>query len=233
MALIKTGGGLSAISGSIAGNTFARNRSGYYMRNRTKPVNPRTGFQTGARTTLAMLSELWHESPMTAAIRTAWDTYSEAIAWKNRLGETIHLTGFTHFLRSNASRLRAGLTIVTAAPTVLELPEQDNSVVISASVAANKLSVIFNNTLPWAGVVGGAMSIQMGRPLSPTRNFCNGPWRYSGKILGAVVPPTSPQLLDPAFTLVAGQKVWCSACIIRLDGRVSTRWVPAPFVITA
>ncbi|GAH50296.1 unnamed protein product, partial [marine sediment metagenome] len=46
MALVKLGGGIVQISGSIAGNTFARNRFGNYMRSRTKPVNPNSTRQT-------------------------------------------------------------------------------------------------------------------------------------------------------------------------------------------
>ncbi|GAI58374.1 unnamed protein product, partial [marine sediment metagenome] len=39
MALVKYGGGITQMSGSIAGNTFARNRYGNYVRSRTKPIN--------------------------------------------------------------------------------------------------------------------------------------------------------------------------------------------------
>ncbi|GAI01350.1 unnamed protein product, partial [marine sediment metagenome] len=45
MALIKYGGGIVQISGSIAGTVFARNKMGNYARPRTKPVNPRTARQ--------------------------------------------------------------------------------------------------------------------------------------------------------------------------------------------
>ena len=59
MALIKYGGGIVDMSGSIAGNTHARNRFGNYMRARTKPVNPNSDRQVAIRAIVSYLAEFW------------------------------------------------------------------------------------------------------------------------------------------------------------------------------
>jgi len=234
MALIRFGGGVVQMSGSIAGDTYARNRFGNYSRSRTKPVNPNSPRQAGARIMVMMLAEQWRESPMTPATREAWETYANAVAWQNRLGEVIHLSGFNHFVRSNAALIAAGGTMVTAAPTVLGLPPGDELFACAASAATQKISVVFDDAKDWAKETGAFLSIQMGQPQSPSRNFFGGPWRFSAAIAGVdSTGVSSPQDIDPAFVLVEGQKVWCRARIIRKDGRASTLFSADPFAVGA
>jgi hypothetical protein len=220
MGLVRFGGGVVQISGSIAGNTHARNRFGNYVRPRTKPVNPNSDYQAAVRTSLSWLTEYWN-STMTAAQRTAWATFAASIAMKNRLGETIYLTGFNHFLRANIERKRLVLGIVANGPTVLSLPEKDPTFAVSGSEATQKLSVTFSAAYAWANEDGGHLVVYMGVPQLATRNFFNGPWRYTGDVDGAAEPPESPAEMDPAFTLTEGQKVWCYARVSRADARLS------------
>jgi len=234
MALVKYGGGIVQMSGSMAGNTFARMRFGNYVRARTKPVNPRSSRQMGARILIMMLAEQWRDTPMTDAKRLAWETYAQSVSWLNKLGESVTLTGFNHFIRSNAALLNAGGTLITDGPTDLGLPEADPSFVVTASEAAAKLSIAFDDTFEWLDEDNAYLSVEMGIPQNPTRNFFNGPWRFADAIEGdSVTPPTTPALIDPAWTLIEGQKVWCRASIIRSDGRMSTRFACVPFVVTA
>jgi hypothetical protein len=220
MALCKYGGGVVGLSGSIAGNTFARNRSGSYVRARTKPVNSNTQHQQSIRNALSTLTNVWN-TVVTSVQRGAWNTYATAIAMKNRLGETVYHTGFNHYVRSNTEWINRGKTRTDAGPTVLLLPAKDPLFAVSASVATQKVSVVFNPALSWAIAVGGAMMIYMGEPRSATRNFFNGPWKYMSMILGAVSPPTSPAVLDPPYTLTLGQLITCYARIREVDGRIS------------
>lgn len=221
MALAKMGGGIIQLSGSIAGNVFARNRYGNYVRPRTKPVNPQSSFQEAVRNAMSYLVEYWH-STLTAAQRTAWETFAQAIAMQNKLGETIYLTGFNHFVRANIELVRQAMTLVADGPTVLALPETDPTFAIAASEASGEISVTFDNALPWANEAEGHMFVYQGRPQIATRNFFNGPWRFMDSIEGDdVTPPTSPAAQTAPFTLVAGQKVWCYARIVRADGRIT------------
>jgi len=234
MALIKYGGGIVGMSGSVAGNTHARNRFGNYVRARTKPVNPKSARQMAARILIMMLAEQWREDPMTAAKRIAWETYAESVNWNNKLGETVKLTGYNMFIRSNAAIITAGGTMVTDGPTDLGLPPGDELFAVTGSESTQKLSVVFDDTKDWALETGAFLSIEMGIPQNPTRNFFGGPWRFAEAIAGVdTTGVSSPQDIDPPWTLTEGQKIWCRARIIRLDGRSSTQFGADPFAVGA
>jgi len=225
MALVKYGGGIIQASGSIAGTTHARNRFGNYIRPRTKPVNPRSDRQVEARVRMQLLAEYWHSAAMDDTERGAWNAYASAVAMKNRLGESIFLTGFNHFIRSNASRFAAGGSIVEPGPAVQSLPEADITLAVSGDAGTQLLSVAFDNTKGWANETGGFLMLEMGTPQLATRNYFGGPYRIAGVVAGVTgAPPASPATIAAPFTLVNGQKVWARASIIRTDGRVSNKF---------
>jgi len=221
MALIKFGGGITAMSGSIAGNTFAHNRSGYYSRSRTKPVNPNSAGQQAIRTALSQLTTIW-ATVLTAGQRTAWATYAASVAMKNRLGETIYLTGFNHFLRSNIDFLNNYDQYAAAGPTTLSLPAKDTQFAVAGSVATQLISITFDATAAWCSEALATFNVYQGQPRKATENFFAGPWKKAGAIIGnAGAPPASPQTLSAPYTLVLGQLVSCYARIRRADGRLS------------
>lgn len=222
MVLIQGGPfGSGNASGSLGSSTFSHNRFGQYIRQRTKPVNPQSVRQTAMRASLAALTAYWSQT-LTAANRGAWDAYAAAVSWKNRLGETIKLTGFNHFIRSNAQLLAIGETPISAGPTTLELPEQDPSFAIAASEATQLLAITFDDTEEWCDEDGGYLLIYGGTPQTPQRNFFAGPWRYAGNVAGdSVAPPTTGETVATPFVLTEAQKVWCYARILRADGRLS------------
>ena len=236
-ALIRYGGGIVQMSGSIAGNTFARNRFGNYARARTKPVNPRSPRQMGARTAVMMLAEQWRESPMTDVIRTAWQTYANSVDWLNKLGETVTLTGFNMFMRANTLLLRAGKAIVTAAPVDLGRPGGDPTMVISAlSAAAQTFTLTFDDGFDWCSEDDAYLIVDAGSPQNRTRNFFNGPWRFNNEIIGSNgVPIVSPIVAKSivAWTAIEGQKIWFRFSIIRADGRVSTKFADQAIIVAA
>ena len=211
MATVKFGGGIVQISGSIAGTVHARNRFGNYIRPRTKPVNPNSAQQVLVRSSLSYLTEYWHET-LSDADRIGWNTYAAAVPMKNRLGETVYLTGFNMFLRSNIVRKQLEQSLCPDCPTVLSLPDKDPSLAVSASVATQKLTITWDDTMEWGDIAASVLGIWMGVPQIKTRNFFNGPWRKNGAIAGNGESPTEQ---DAIFTLVLGQKVW-------VYGRIST-----------
>ena len=148
MALVKYGGGIIQMSGSLAGNTFARNAYGNYVRAKTKPVNPNTPGQVLARSAVTFLVDRW-AAVLTAAQRTAWQTYADAVNMKNKLGETIQLSGFNHYIRSNAILQQQGKTLVDAGPTTLSLPEKDTTFAGAASEATQLITVTFDDTFDY------------------------------------------------------------------------------------
>lgn len=224
MALVKFGGGIIQMTGSIAGNTFARNRYGNYVRARTKPVNPNTARQVAVRAAVSVLTERWSET-LTTVQRTAWVLYASNVAMKNKLGESIKLSGFNHFIRSNAILQKEDRTIVDDGPVVFELPGADPTFAVAASEATQQLTFTFDNELPWAEEDPGWMWFEQGQPQNPQRNFFGGPYRACGNVVGILGGGVvEPQLIDAAFAISEGQRVWTYARIQRVDGRLSEKF---------
>jgi len=223
-ALIKFGGGVVGMAGSIAGTTFSRNRYGSYARARTKPVNPNTANQVAIRSALTFLTERW-SSTLTAAQRTAWNLYGSNVVMTNRLGESINLSGFNHYIRSNVLRKRINIGVIDAGPVVFEIPEADPTFAITATEAAQTISYAYDDTMDWADENGGWLFLFQGQPQNAQRNFFGGPWRYNSIIEGVNgAPPASPKVAAATFAISEGQHQWCYARITRADGRLS-----APF----
>jgi len=230
MALVKFGGGIVGMSGSVAGNTFARNRSGSYVRARTKPVNPNSSRQVDARAAIIKLSEEWHDT-LTPAERLAWKVYADAVAMTNKLGETIHLSGFNHFVRSNSIRQYCGdIGQVDQGPAILTLADIDNTL-LPAPQTDQTVDFTYDDTAEWCDEDGAQMMIFCGSPMMASRNFFAGPWRYAIRIVGnSGSPPSSPaEGNSMPWTFQAGQAAWFYARISRADGRLSSKWIMGPY----
>lgn len=221
MALVKYGGGIIQMSGSIAGNTYARNRYGNYARARTKPVNPNTSKQVLVRAIIQTLTARWSQT-LSAAQRAAWNLYADSVNMTNKLGETINLSGFNHYIRSNHWFARMGRTLVDDGPVVFELPETDPTMAVTISEATQDVTMTFDDALPWCSEDDAMLVILQSQGQNPQRNFFGGPYTgRSAKVGAAGVPVTSP--LDYASITVVSelQRVWVKFRILRADGRLS------------
>ncbi len=233
MALVKYGGGIVQMSGSIAGTVFARNKSGNYARPRTKPVNPNSFRQEFIRAAMSHLAEHWH-ADMTAVQRGLWETYAAAVAMKNKLGETIHLSGFNHFIRSNCPQRMLAEAIKEAAPTTLSLMEKDETTLCSEEdIAAQTFTFTFDNT-NWGVNPDDKywMCFYQGQPQLASRTTFHGPWRFMSAA-GTVAGDAGTQLLPAEFAFAEGQKVWFQARMISFSGRTSELWTLPPKTIEA
>ncbi len=224
MALVKFGGGVIQMSGSVAGNTYARNRYGNYARARTKPVNPNTALQQAIRGAIAFLTDRWAQT-LTAAQRTAWGLYGDNVNMTNRLGEVIHLTGFNHYIRSNAIRKQVGIAIIDAGPVVFEIPASDPTFAITCSEATQQITWAYDDTMDWADETGAHIFFFQGQPQNAQRNFFAGPWRLKGGVNGVTGAPTASPYVGPvAFAIAELQHQWGYARILRADGRLSEKF---------
>jgi len=221
MALVKYGGGIIQMSGSVAGNTHARNRYGNYIRAKTKPINHNTARQIQVRSTIADLTTRWAQT-LSDAQRVAWQLYADSVNMKNRLGEVVKLSGFNHYIRSNAIIASKGPWIVDDGPVVFELPEQDPTFAITASEATQNITLSFDDGMDWANEDPGWLFMFQGSPQNPQRNFFAGPWRYLSRLVGieggGVI---QPHVAPAVFVMSEGQRIWCYARIMRKDGRLS------------
>lgn len=219
--LLKFGNGITEMRGSLAGNVYSRNRYGAYARARTKPTNPNTARQQGIRNAIAALTVIW-STTLTAAQRAAWNLYGNSVAMKNKLGETIYLTGFNHFIRSNANLHESFSASIDDGPVIFELPAKDPMFAITISEATQEITMAFNAALPWNTEAGARFWPFQGSPQNAQRNYFNGPWRKMAHIAG--VDPggePSPVTKPVQFAVAEGQHIWCYARIQRADGRLS------------
>jgi len=221
MALVKFGGGITDMRGSIGGNVYTRNRFGAVCRQNTKPVNPKTSRQDLARSIMALVVSSWN-STASAAQKLAWETYADSISWLNKLGESVNLTGFNHFVRSNCARRQVNYSMVYAGPTTLTLPSEDNDFAVSPSSASQHIAVSFNDGLDWVSENSAVMHISMGLPKNAGVNYFEGPWQRIGELKGnSGSPLTSPQNVNVSYPIAEDQKIFCKATIQRADGRLS------------
>jgi hypothetical protein len=196
------------LRGSLDGITASRNRSGGYLRNRTKPVNPNTPLQAASRLILGNLSIQW-SSVLTQEQRDDWKQWAEALPWTNKLGDPTLLTGQQAYNLVNAPRANVALSIFTDPPSVPTLAENDEGVVVTASAATNDLSIEFAGTGGWPDQDDAGLIVQVGGGLPIGRNFFNGPFRTAGVILGdGTTAPTSPQVLASPIGIIEGLKYW-------------------------
>jgi hypothetical protein len=231
MALVKYGGGITQMSGSIAGNTFARNRNGNYVRARTKPVNPNSTAQIVMRQAVAYFTARWHEV-LDSTMRNTWIAYANAVAFKNKLGETTYLSGFNMYIRYNTFRLQNGNSKADSCLGPQALPGKDPAYSVLAYASTNKIYVSWDADLPWTDIAASILGVYCGQPQLATRNFFAGPWKNGGPIPGNQTPPY--QMTAP-YTLVTGQKIWTYARIATgpTDGRLSEPMISSTIVAAA
>jgi len=221
---VKFGGGITDARGSVGGVTFSRNTFGPYQRARVTPINPNTARQVMVRSSLAFLSNRW-AATLTAAQRASWGLYGSNVAMQDKLGATIYLSGYNHYIRSNIILKMTSRTIIDAGPVIFELPAKDPTYAITASEATQQITTVFDSTMDWSVETNGHLFGFQGQPQNAQRNFFDGPWRGINAIDG--IDPggaVSPDVAASFWGIAEGQHLWNYARISRADGRLS-----APF----
>lgn len=120
MSLIKTGGGVSAISGKTAGTVYARNKAGAYTRNWAKPINPGSSRQTDVRSSFAAGSA--HFGMLSLDQVNAWIAYASGLTRLNRLGDPYTPTGRQIFIEIYNNLIAAGLTFLSVPSPYTNVP---------------------------------------------------------------------------------------------------------------
>ena len=186
MALIKSTL-LAQISGSLNGATFAHNKGGAYVRNRSLPSNPGTDRQDQVRTAMTSLSKMWSQS-LTDDQRDLWRAFGGQVTVLNRIGDPISLSGIAAFTRVNMFRMAS----LGEAPVLLPppgatgsedpIPAWDSSEIINDGVD------IAQDTTTTSDATGYGLFVYFSPPLSPGVKFYRGPW--ATRVLAT--PPTGP-----------------------------------------
>lgn len=212
------------MSGSLAGITASHNRGGQYFRARAVPVNPASVLQNVVRGALSNLAIRW-TNVLSQVQRDAWDAYADNVTVVDRLGSSRKLTGLNWYVACNTPRKQSGVILpadpIDTAPIIMSMANLTPPGIVSATAATEVLSISFTNTDDWATAVGGALLVYTGIPQSPGMVAYKGPYRYAGKIAGAVIPPVSPLPITAAMPFGVGNRVHVQFRAITADGRIS------------
>ena len=208
---------VTQVSGSVGGATMAVNKGGMYMRARSIPTNPNTAFQQSVRTFFKAIMNAWTNT-LTAAQRAGWNTYATNTPIVDSLGEARVIPDNAMYLRSNNSRLQAGLSRIDAAPGVFDLGSFTQPT-FSLAAAGTTAAVTFTTGDSWHAT-GGALLIYASRPQNASVNFWKGPFRLVGAISGTA---TSPQTFTMPFTTGStASATFFKTVATAPDGRLST-----------
>lgn len=143
MAIFKSAGLATDISGSIAGVTFSHNRGGMYCRNRSIPTNPNSAKQQAIRTILAQQSAAWRST--SPSQRGAWDSWAKQNPITNAIGAQITLTGHQAYVQLNHRILQATDTAITV-PGIADAPSALLTLSAVASVATQTCAISYTAT---------------------------------------------------------------------------------------
>lgn len=203
---------MAEIRASVAGTTYSRNRGGAYQRNRVKPLNPRTSYQTQQRDRLSDLSTNWG-GLLTQAQRDQWTAFAALYPRPNVFGAAVILTGQQFYVAVNTELLSAALPVLAVPGANMDVTQ------------ILTLSATFSLTGPAATVVytptpAGALhylQVFATPGLPPGRKFVRNALRL---IFTSVVNAASPQTYVAAWSLrfgadpALGQRIGIEARLI-------------------
>lgn len=118
MAKIEYGLGVANMSGKLAGQVHTRNKGGSVVRQKVKPTNPNTSFQSLVRTYMATLSKNWAQT-LTDNQRKEWSAFGVTIGTTGAFGARLNLSGLAAYQMINKIILQAGGTILSDPPVSL------------------------------------------------------------------------------------------------------------------
>jgi len=231
MANVQFGQGVADMSGSAAGNVFARNRGGSYTRARVKPLNPQSSRQTSVRNSMTELTTAWSSS-LTQNQRDSWMALGLAFPAVGAFGASIILSGLQMYVRQNTTLLQAGLARVDDAPADLNV-ESLLTLTLAVDVSDGDFDVTFTPTPLDAG---SRLQIFATPAMSAGISYVKNKLRLLSTYSDATGSPLEVSAewtaLFGAFP-IAGQKVVIEARVINaVNGTVSSR-LQAAAIVTA
>ena len=224
--LIRSGMGMQ-LSGSVGGVVASRNAGGAYLRNRTVPVNPNSVRQQTARLAFAAATIAWRG--LTAAQRGAWDAYAIETPLLNRLGESITVSGSSHYVRTNAFLLGLSEARIDAAPASPGLSTLGSvtSLEFETGGGGFEFVTVGNTAL-------GVAIFQFGPPVSAGVSFFKGPFSRIASVAltatGAANTPNQPAGFRYGTPLL-GERRFARIAGIDEQGRLSNSII-LPVVVT-
>jgi len=220
MSLVKFGGGVSELLGSLGGTTFSKNKSGAFARVRKKPRFPRANLQAQREATVSTYSKTW-ATILSDAQRACWNSLAATLTWTNRLGDNYSPSGANIYVRSNALLMLADRVPVTAAPATYDIPiatftlDYLSGTGIRVTSVGALASSSFNTVLIfWSG------------PVSPSRFTFSSPWSFLRKIRSDTLSGVPYTIVDDV-DVVPDQKYFFRFRVVRYQGQNSPEFFAA------
>lgn len=212
----------SASSGSVAGTTHLRGRTGLVVRSKAMPVRKRQPKNTDVTNICNQLRMVWLET-LTESQREAWREYARQTPKINALGASRHIVGWQWFGGCNAVRRQFGFSLALDAPTLFARGPL-GPLTFSFSVPLNRFLVSWNATERWPDLDGAALLIWASHGGNITVNRYRGSYAAFATILGSSsTPPVSPVELAPQDNQAPVTRVHFKVRAIYPDGRYSSK----------
>lgn len=228
MAIITPGPMVAAISGSIGGTVFSRNKGGAYTRNRAIPVDPNTNAQQNARSIMATQSAAF--SDLTAAQRAAWENWAIQNKVTNALGNQIQLSGHQAYVQINA-RLAHDAQSVLDDPPIANAPDGLVTVVQDGDIGIGDFDLEFTvSPLGATEKLWLQAAVVNSAGISYVRNL----FRFIGTSAAAETTPFDNESLVVARfgTLIVGQTVHMRASVFDTDTGLLSVGLETDVVVT-
>lgn len=213
MASVIFGGGVTNIVGSHAGNTFAHNKGGSYVKKKTHGTNPRSGLQSAHRTTVGRLAK-HYTFTLSDAQRSAWRTFASTTPVINRMGNTAFLSGQQMFAKVSAQLLAGGFAIINTPPASGAVGTPTG--VTIAAVHGGGGSLTITNFIAGAGA-NDKVIVYCSPPMNPGRAFISSQLRRLPTLnaVNAAVINTADYLTSYGILPTsAGQRIFVRIAVV-------------------
>ena len=211
-------------SGKLGDLVYSHNTYGQYVRQYTKPTDPKSTAQLAQRAALGSQSQVWRT--LSLLIQTAWISLAATVSKTNRMGTSIFWTGQALFNSLNRNLIQAGQAAITAAP-IYTVPSAVLTVSGAAAAGANTFTVAFTPTPVTAGVV---FQIWASGPVSAGVRSVGGKFKFIANVAAAA---TSPQSIRTPYTAVFGTLIAGQSIFVQIRAVSITTGVPSPFIQSA
>ena len=182
MALVTYGPIVSDARKKIAGVVATKAHAGNFMRKKVSPIQPRTQAQRNVRASFTAHSKAW--AGLGAAVIAGFNALAKSITKKDRLGNSVTLTGLQLFQSLSRNIDTVAGTPLVAVPATL-VATTPGTLVSAPNETTTPAFLITPTNYP---AVGEAAAIYAAAQMSPGKTFVGKTYRFIMKVAYNVSP---------------------------------------------
>lgn len=154
-------------------DVFSKNHYGGFVRKRVKGSNPHTPKQINVRAFLTALAKGW--KGLTQVNRDGWNSYASGLTLKNRLGQSITLTGEATYIKLNRILQTIVAALLTDPPSTSAVPPSLVDTPHLVIVSATSVTVTTANNVD----TNNKAMLYLSKPMSQGKKY-NSSYRFVG-----------------------------------------------------